>query len=322
MRRQWSAVLLLAACAPAAPPAPRAAATIDTLALRAHTWFLSHDALRGRGSRDPVILHAARYLVAQCLALGLEPVGKEWFQAVPTAGPAAVNVGCLLRGRDPALAGTAIAFTAHYDHLGIDEPVAGDSIYNGFSDNAAGVAMLLAIAQALRQPELAPRHSVLLLFFTAEERGLLGSRWWVEHPLWPLARIAAVINLDAGAPPGRPRTWRVAGGEGSWLGALAREVAATRGWTASVSAARANSDYHPFHRLGIAAVFPIPGPGPYEGLSADSSDALRRRWDRYHQPGDEWFADFPFAGVARYAEYALAIALAVDRRSGTTTGAP
>jgi hypothetical protein len=100
------------------------------------------------------------------------------------------NIGCVLRGNDPAAADTAIAFTAHYDHLGIGAPDAsGDSIYNGFSDNAAGVAMLLAIAQSMAHREH-HRHSVLFLFFTGEERGLLGSDYYVAHPAWPLARVA------------------------------------------------------------------------------------------------------------------------------------
>lgn len=463
---------VLAACAlPSRPgPAPRAAG-IDTVALRAHTWFLAQDALRGRATGDPVTLQAAHYIVAQCRALGLEPVAESYLHPVPlvdaglgatshvqvvgagdtvsavfgrdflvtggdvaalgmaiagravwlgdpdslaavlpnlsdrigvTAGlpdPAAAerlaaagatalvalvgddatlsrvanafgtplrfsepapssyfapipvvvggtqltralapvargterqvtirldpaprdvpgwNVACLLRGSDPSRADTAIGFTAHYDHLGVGTPVDGDSVYNGFSDNAAGVAMVLAIAKAMGTgPTFRPRHSALFLFFTGEELGLLGSDWWVAHPPWPLERLRAVINLDAGAPPARVWSWRLAGGTGSWLGALGVDVAAEHGWTATLSTPRANSDYFPFHRMGVPAVFPIPTSAPYEGLTTDSSVALRRRWDRYHHRGDEWFAAFPFAGLARYAEYAMWIGLAVDGR--------
>lgn len=477
-RRLIAAVLLaLPACvAPPTPPAPLPL-SVDTLDLRATTWFLAQDALRGRGTGDPVTRLAANFIVARCLALGLEPVGGSYLDTVPlmdagldstttlqvigpdtntfrygadfvvtggtmrdldtshagratwlgdpdhlpatlpsltgaiavivgvaepgqadalakagTAGIVglvgddatlarfrdaygdplrfarpttssffppipvvvggsgvtqalvpvargqrrrlqldlvphpkpveAMNVGCLLPGSEARTADTAIAFTAHYDHLGVGTPVNGDSIYNGFSDNAAGVAMLLAIARELRQPAMRPRHSVLFLFFTGEERGLLGSDWWVAHPRWPLDRIRAVINLDAGAPPARVWSWRLAGGDSGWLGDLARDVAQEQGWSAVTSAPRANSDYFPFHRMGVPAIFPIPTPAPYEGLSADSSEALRRRWDRYHQPGDEWFPDFPFAGVARYAEYALRIGLAVDGGPNRHRAAP
>lgn len=226
------------------------------------------------------------------------------------------NVACLLPGRDPSRRDTAIVFTAHYDHLGISIPdETGDSIYNGFSDNAAGVAMLLAIGKQLATRSEGPlRHAVLLLFFTGEERGLLGSDYFVAHPTYPLGRMRAVINLDAGAPPARPWSWRLAGGDTGPLGPIARDVAAARGWSTTVSPATPNSDYFPFARMGVPAVFLVPGPAPYEGLSADSSQALRRRWDRYHQPGDAYDDAFPFTGLQRYAEYALLIAEAVDAR--------
>jgi hypothetical protein len=225
------------------------------------------------------------------------------------------NVGCLLPGTDPAARDTAIAFTAHYDHLGVSTPDEnGDSIYNGFSDDAAGAAMLLAIGTSLTRGEAPPlRHSVLLLFFTGEERGLLGSDAYVAHPAWPLPRTLAVINLDAGAPPGRPVSWRLAGADSTGLGAVGLEVATNMGWTVTTSPASANSDYFPFYRNGVPAVFIIPGPEPYEGMDADSTAALRKRWDHYHQAADEWSSDFPFGGLERYAEFALLVAEAADR---------
>ncbi|MBI4420708.1 MAG: M28 family peptidase, partial [Gemmatimonadetes bacterium] len=228
------------------------------------------------------------------------------------------NVACLLEGSDLRAKDTAIAYTAHYDHLGIGPADSrGDSIYNGFSDNAAGVAMVLAIGEALaRRSPARPRHSVLLLFFTGEEQGLLGSDYYVAKPLWPLARLRGVINLDAGAPPGRPWSWRIAGGQGnSLLGRLAQDVAAERGWSATTSPATPNSDYFPFARSGVPAIFVVPGTAPYQGLSVDSSQALRRKWDHYHEPADEWVPDFPFAGLGRYAEYAFWIGRALDGSS-------
>lgn len=221
------------------------------------------------------------------------------------------NVVCLLPGRDAAARDTAVVFMAHYDHLGVGVPsAAGDSIYNGFSDNAAGVAMLLAIARRLEEQPL--RHSTLFLFPTGEERGLLGSDHFVAHPPWPLERIAAVINLDAGAPAAPPVRWQLAGVDGTGLGALAGAVAAERGWEITTSAPRPNSDYFPFTRRGVPGLLIIPGPLPYEGLSAESSSALFRRWDHYHQPDDEWAEDFPYAGLARYAEFAYLIGKRVD----------
>lgn len=215
---------------------------------------------------------------------------------------AAANVAALIPGRDPALRDEVVAYTAHYDHLGIGPADAtGDSIYNGFSDNAAGVAMVLAIGEAFaREP---PARSVLLLFFTGEELGLLGSAYYVAEPLIPLERTVAVINLDAGAPPAPPRSWRVAGGTMSTLGEVARHVAAGQGWKAEASGPRPNSDYWPFLHVGVPAVFLIPG-SDWEGVSRAEREALHARWDRYHQPGDEWHPDFPFSGLRRYAEFA------------------
>ncbi|HEY8470116.1 MAG TPA: M28 family peptidase [Longimicrobiales bacterium] len=218
---------------------------------------------------------------------------------------AAHNVAALIPGRDPAQRHEVVAFTAHYDHLGVGEPDAnGDSIYNGFSDNAAGVAMLLAIADALRQDP--PARSVLFLFFTGEERGLLGSTYYASAPLIPLERTVAVINLDAGAPPAPPISWRISGGTRSSLGEEAARIARERGWTAQLEDARPNSDHWPFLRQGVPAAFIIPG-RDWEGLTAAEQERLFRRWDRYHQAGDEWVADFPWTGLRRYAEFGLAL---------------
>jgi hypothetical protein len=228
--------------------------------------------------------------------------------ALHTRPMAARNVVALLPAADPARRSETVVFTAHYDHLGVSTPdERGDSIYNGFSDNAAGSAMLLAIAQALAS-ELLPR-SVLFVWFTGEERGLLGSDFFAAHPTLSPTRLVGAINLDAGAPPAPSVEWRVAGGDRSSLGPLAVEVARRSGWQAQVSGATPNSDYFPFLRIGVPAVFLVPGPGAYEGITLDSSNALRRRWDHYHQAADQWAADFPFSGLARYADYALRIGL-------------
>lgn len=219
----------------------------------------------------------------------------------------AANIGGVLRGSDPALRDEFVVYTAHYDHLGISAPDAyGDSIYNGFSDNAAGVAMLLAIAEAMR--DAPPARSVAFLFFTGEERGLLGSAYMAAAPPLPLENIAALINLDAGAPPAPPLNWRIAGGTASPLGGLAADIAQQHGWTAVLSDASPNSDYWPFLRRDVPSIFIIPG-DQWENVSPAERDALRRRWDRYHQAGDHWHSQFPFSGLSRYAEYALLIGL-------------
>jgi hypothetical protein len=239
--------------------------------------------------------------------------------AIRTEAAPASNVAAVLPGSDPALRNEYVVYTAHYDHLGIGPPdERGDTIYNGFSDNAAGVAMLLAIADALRTSP--PARSVAFLFFTGEERGLLGSSFFASKPPIPLDRITAVINLDAGAPPAPPVSWRIAG-DSMAIGALARDVARKRGWTAVLSPASPNSDYWPFVKRGINAIFIVPG-NEWGNTTTEQRDALRRKWDRYHAASDEWAADFPFSGLARYAEYAFEVGLAAARNVPTRSPAP
>ncbi len=224
------------------------------------------------------------------------------------------NVGCLLPGEDPAARDTAIVLAAHLDHLGVGaaDPH-GDSIYNGFSDNAAGVGMLLAIANGIRRTAaLRPRHSLLLLFFGAEEGGLLGSDHYTHAPLWPLERTLAVITLDAGAPPAPPTSWELAGVDSTGLGRVALDVAAGAGWGAATSHARPISDFYAFHRRGVPSVLIIPGREPYEGMSREQSAVLKRQWDRYHRPDDEWSPRFPLAGLVRYARFTHAVVHALD----------
>ena len=220
-----------------------------------------------------------------------------------------VNVVGIFPGKNTRLADEVVAYTAHYDHLGISTPDArGDSIYNGFSDNAAGVAMLLGIAALMQRDP--PQRPVMFMFFTGEERGLLGSSFAAANPVLPLNRMAALINLDAGAPPAPPTSWRIAGGPSSTLGDVARSIAQTQHWTADLSVATPNSDYWPFLERKVPSIFIIPG-NSWENVNAEQQAALRARWDRYHRADDEWSADFPFSGLMRYAQYAYLVGRAV-----------
>ena len=217
------------------------------------------------------------------------------------------NVACILAGTGQQ----TIVLGAHYDHLGIGTPDSdGDSIYNGYADNAVGVGMLLAMAAALRDDPVG--HHILFLFFTGEELGLLGADAYVHAPLVPLSETSAVIVLDAGAPPAPPTSWELAAT--SELGTKASDVAAEYGWKARVTAARPNSDYYPFAQLGVQAMLIIPGTDPYEGLTRAESKALFDRWDRYHQPSDAWKPGYPLSGLQRYAAFALAIVRRLDGR--------
>jgi hypothetical protein len=230
------------------------------------------------------------------------------------------NVACRLPGTSRA--DSAIVLSAHHDHLGVGAPdLAGDSIYNGFSDNATGVAMALAIGEWAVKARAAGqglRHTLVLLFPTGEEQGLLGSDWFTAHPLWPLERITAVVNLDANAPPGRPTAWRIAGDDEGALVRLVADEAERQGWASTIAPPAPGSDYYPFLRRGIPAVFFVPSDGPYEGLSMTATDSLRSAmWTRYHQPSDGYDETFPFEGLARYAGFARDVVRRIDDGLGT-----
>jgi Peptidase family M28 len=106
------------------------------------------------------------------------------------------NVAAILPGSDPQLKNEYVAFTAHLDHLGIGDPVKGDSIYNGAADNASGTAALLEMARTFSEMKIAPRRSLLFLAVTGEEEGLLGSDYYAHYPTVPMAQIVADINMD------------------------------------------------------------------------------------------------------------------------------
>src|SRR5262245_295153 len=111
----------------------------------------------------------------------------------------APNVVGVLEGSDPQLRSEYVVYTAHWDHLGIGPPnKAGDTIYNGAQDNATGVACVLAIAETIARLPAAqrPKRSSLFLFTTGEEQGLLGAEWYSTHPVVPLDKTAANVNLD------------------------------------------------------------------------------------------------------------------------------
>src|SRR5690606_23405003 len=108
------------------------------------------------------------------------------------------NVVARLPGRSPSLQDEHVIYTAHWDHIGRDDRIDGDQIYNGALDNATGTAVLLELARnfAALPADERPQRSILFLAVTAEERGLLGSRYYAENPLYPLTQTVANINMD------------------------------------------------------------------------------------------------------------------------------
>ena len=121
------------------------------------------------------------------------------------------NVVARLQGSDEALEDQVLIYTAHWDHLGRDHTLEGDQIYNGAADNASGVAGLLEIAQAYQALKQKPKRSVLFLAVTAEEQGLLGSKFYSENPLVPLNKTVATFNMDVLNTWGKSRDTQIVG---------------------------------------------------------------------------------------------------------------
>jgi len=140
------------------------------------------------------------------------------------------NLAAKLEGSDPKLRSEYVAVSAHLDHLGIGAPVNGDKIYNGAMDDASGVASVLDIAHRLKQGP-PPRRSVFFLFFTAEEKGLLGSSYYAKRPTVPKKDIVADLNFDMPLPLWPLKTVYAPGQDESSLGDAARTVATGKGLT-------------------------------------------------------------------------------------------
>ena len=305
-----TALVLLAACA-----APRAArlplpdeSRTDTLAISALARDLSADAMRGRGPWTEENAAAARRLATELERLGARPlIGHGLlvpFTAERRPDDTVHNVIAVLPARDGSTGGDLVGLTAHFDGLGVGRPDStGDSIYNGFLDAAVPTTMVLDIARRYaREPGDRP---LLIMLFNLEEQGLLGSRAFAARPeaAAAIGRLQLLIGLDAGSPAGEAMAWQLMGGSPSHSGAaLADSLARIRGWTTTATPPRAISDVFSFSERGVPILFPIPGSTWRRYTEAQRADAMRR-FDHYHQPADEWRADFPWSGTAAYADW-------------------
>jgi Zn-dependent M28 family amino/carboxypeptidase len=121
------------------------------------------------------------------------------------------NVVAKITGADPAVRDEYVVYTAHWDHLGIGDPVRGDRIYNGAKDNATGTAALLELARAFKAVSPPPRRTIVFLAVTAEEQGLLGSLHYTLAPIYPLEKTLAAINMDGLNVHGRTKDITVVG---------------------------------------------------------------------------------------------------------------
>ena len=213
------------------------------------------------------------------------------------------NVVGVLRGSDPALRDTYVLLTAHYDHLGVRGTGEGDHIYNGANDDASGTASVIEIARVLAAQPVHPKRSIVFMTFFGEELGLVGSRFYAAHAIFPIAKTVADINLeqlgrtdvDGGSSVGVVNVTGYdystltavlkAAGEATGLGVVKNEKLNERYFAQSDNQALADLGV-PAHTLSVGYVFPD-----------------------YHQPGDEW----PKLDYSNLAKVDRTIALAVFR---------
>jgi len=224
------------------------------------------------------------------------------------------NMLGLLRGRTHP--DEVVAYSAHWDHMGIGVPVNGDSIYNGAVDNATGTAALLTIAAAYRARPEPPARSVLFWATTCEEQGLLGSYHYADNPVIPLERTVALLNMDALFPFGRVDAMVVTGYGQSELEDLLVPATAAEGRVVlpddtPEAGAFYRSDHYPLAKKGVPALFAVGNP------KDDSDDELMGKFTSYvttsyHKPSDELTDAWDLGGIVQDARtyYRLGLGLA------------
>lgn len=239
------------------------------------------------------------------------------------------NVYGVLKGAHPRLSDEYVIYTAHHDHLGVGEPnEAGDTIFNGAMDNASGVAQLLAIGKAFKALPTPPERSVMLLFVAAEEQGLLGSKYYAEHPTIEPGRIAANINFDGGNIWGRAKDIVYIGKGKSTLDDYVNDIAQMqdRVVTADQYPDRGyfyRSDQFNFAKIGVPALYLDAGTD-FIGKPADWGKQQHAEYEakHYHQQSDEINDSWSFNGMIEDAQLGFYVGLNVANADEMPTWAP
>ena len=220
------------------------------------------------------------------------------------------NVVAKVVGSDPRLRNEYIIYSAHWDHLGKDTSLTGDQIYNGANDNASGTAQLIEVARSFAALKQKPARSVLFIATTAEEKGFLGARYYMQNPLYPIPATVANINLDAGNLFGLTRDLGSTGYGNSTLDEVLGAAAKMQGRVFATESLDSSgglyfgSDQIEFAKRGIPAVFPWNG-DDYVGKPKDFGEKV---WDdysanRYHKVTDEVMPDWDTAGAVEDARW-------------------
>src|ERR1044071_1824874 len=225
------------------------------------------------------------------------------------------NVLAKLEGSDPTLKNEYVIYTAHWDHLGKDDKVkpGEDGIYNGAIDNASGVAQVLEIAEGFTKLPTPPKRSLIFLMVTAEEKGLLGAKYYAEHPLYPPAKTLANINIDGANQWGRTKDVVFIGEGMTTVEDLAREVLTAQGRTVTPDPDTAKgfyyrSDHFEFAKQGIPAFYADTGSdfiGKDPNFARTKDDEYEK--NDYHKPSDEIKPDWDLSGAVEDAQFLLAV---------------
>jgi Zn-dependent M28 family amino/carboxypeptidase len=298
-------ILLLAGCmaGPAPVPAPASSsANVEGIIHLARD--LAADSMKGRGPWTQENEKAARFLADKLEALGARPVfGSSLlvpFISDKRPRDTVYNVAGVIGNTSARLVG----MTAHFDHLGVGRADStGDTIYNGFLDDAIGVALAHDVARRyVAQPGDRP---LVVMYFNLEEQGLLGSQALAARADAPpfISRLALLVGIDAGSPAGEALDWQLMGGLPEHAGTrVADSLARRRDWSTVASPPRAISDVYPFEQKGVPILFPIPGQRWRDYMPQDRAAAMRR-FDHYHSPQDEYDSAFPLVGTAKFADW-------------------
>ena len=218
------------------------------------------------------------------------------------------NVVAKVEGSDARMKDEYVIYSSHWDHLGVGEPVDGDRIYNGALDNASGIATMLELARAFHTAQPKPKRSILFLFVTAEEQGLLGSEYYATNPLYPLEKTVANINIDGVNQWGRTSDVTVIGMGASDLDDYLRDAAATQNRTLvpdpeSEKGFYYRSDHFNFAKVGVPALYTDSGV-TFVGKDENYSKTKREEYtaNDYHKPADEIKPDWDLSGAVQDAQ--------------------
>ena len=275
---------------------------------------------------------AARQLFADAgldLDAAYASAGKRGFKPVPLKAKATVSLKSSITektsrnviGVQPGATkpDEAVLYMAHWDHLGKHEGEEGDNIYNGAVDNATGVAGILEIAEAFAHQDPKPARSVVFVAVTLEESGLLGSKYYVAHPTFPMDKIAGVINLDAMSVGGKSRDFVVTGKGNSELEDMLKVYADQQGRVLTEEGNPAGgyyfrSDHFNFAKAGVPALYAKGGNDLLEGGVEAGKAASEEYAKRYHQASDEMHEGWKLDGVVQdlQALYGVGKDLAVE----------